>query len=54
LKTTRLVESFDGLDSSLTQPTGELWSCKDLANMGKLYLLKRNSAGSKGVNIVQL
>jgi len=29
--------SLDGLNSSLAQLTGELWSCKDLANIGKLY-----------------
>jgi len=40
---------FEGLNSSLAQLTGELWNCKDLANMGKLYLLKQNTASSKGV-----
>jgi len=31
--------NFFNLGSSLAQSTGELWSCKGLANMGKLYLL---------------
>jgi len=39
LQTIRLIESFKGLNSSLAELTGELWSCKDLANMGKLYFL---------------
>jgi len=28
LQTRRLAESFEGLDSSQAQSTGELWSCK--------------------------
>jgi len=28
LQTRRLAECFEGLDSSLAQSTGELWSCK--------------------------
>jgi len=28
LQTRRLAKSFEGLDSSLAQLTGELWSCK--------------------------
>jgi len=39
LRTRRLAESFEGLNSSLAQSAGELWSCKDLGNMGKLYLI---------------
>jgi len=39
LQTGRLAESFEGLKNPLTQSIGELWSCKDLANMGKLYLI---------------
>jgi len=49
LRTRRLAESFGGLNSSLAQSTGELWSCKDLPNMGKLYLLKRKSPGTEDV-----
>ena len=48
--TRRLAESFEGLNSSLVQSTGKLWSCKQLAYMGKLYLVKWNLAVSKGVN----
>ena len=43
LQTTRLTESFQSLNSSLSQSTGEWLSCKDLTNTGKLYLLKQNS-----------
>ena len=44
------------MSSSIAQSTGELWSCKDLANMGKLYLLKQNSAdsGSKVLIIMNM
>jgi len=28
LQNRRLAESFEGLNSSLAQSTGELWSCK--------------------------
>jgi len=28
LQTRRLTESFEGLDISLAQSTGELWRCK--------------------------
>ena len=44
-----IYRSTSSLNSSLAQSTSELWSCKDLANMGKLYLFKRNAVGSKGV-----
>jgi len=30
MRTIRLVASFEGLNSSLAQSPGELWSCKDL------------------------
>jgi len=36
MQTKRLSKSFEGLNSSLVQSTGELWSCIDLTNMGKL------------------
>ena len=42
-------ESFKGLNSSLAQSTGKLWSCTDLNNMGKLFFLKRKWPGPKGV-----
>ena len=45
-----LATSFEGLNVSLAQLPGELWSCKDLANMGKLYLSKRKLPSSKSVN----
>ena len=35
LQTRRLTESFEGLNISIAQSIGELWSCKDLANTGK-------------------
>jgi len=44
------ILALESLNSSLAQSTGELWSCKDLANMGKLCLLMRNLAGLKGVD----
>jgi len=28
LQSTKLAAFFEGLNSSLAQPTGELWSCK--------------------------
>jgi len=39
----RHAKSFEGLISSPAQLTDQLWSCKDLANMGKSYLLMQNS-----------
>jgi len=36
LQISRLTECFEGLNSSLAQSTDKLWSCKHLANMGKL------------------
>jgi len=39
LQTTTLTDSFEGLHSSLAQSSDELWNCKDLANMDKLYLM---------------
>jgi len=53
LQTGRLAKSFEGLNSSLAQSTGELRSCKDLANMRKLYLSKQNSVSSDGAKLVQ-
>jgi len=41
-----------GLNSSLAQSTGKLWSCKGLA-MGKSYLSKRNSGSSRAVKKVE-
>jgi len=32
LQTQRLGESFEGLNNSLAQSTGELWSCKVVRN----------------------
>jgi len=49
LQTRRLAESLEILSSALEQSLGELWSCKDWADKGKLHLLKGNLAGSKGV-----
>jgi len=34
---------LEGLSSFLAQSLGELWYCKDLPNMGKLYLWKGRS-----------
>jgi len=41
----RLAESVDGLDSSLAQPAGELWSCEDL----KSGVKKLARAGLQGL-----
>jgi len=40
LQTGTLTGSFEALNSSLAKSTSELWSDKDLANVGILYLLK--------------
>jgi len=37
----RFVASFEGLNSSLAQSPGELWSCRDLPNVGKLYFQRK-------------
>jgi len=34
LQTERLAKSFDGLNSSLAQPTGEIWSFKVAQKFG--------------------
>jgi len=34
MQTKRLTTSFEGLNSSLVQLPGKLWSCEDLSNMG--------------------
>jgi len=43
MQSRRLTASFEGLSSFLAQSLGELWYCKDLPNMGKLYLWKGRS-----------
>jgi len=43
MQTRRIVASYEGLNSSLAQSPGKLWSCKGLPNVGNLYLGKGKS-----------
>jgi len=47
----RLTASFEGLNSSLAQSPDTLWICKDLPNVGKLYLQRENPPGAKCVKV---
>jgi len=54
LQTKRLAESFDGLNSSLAQPTGELWSCKVAQKLGLnagFPSIIYSYTSTKGVNV---
>jgi len=51
MQSRRIVAPFEGLNSSLAQLAGELWSCKVMVIKCLTWVLKENQPSSKGVKV---